>query len=90
MEIQDEGFELLDEIDEAGGLPEPLPTPVVPPVASPASGLYRWSAATAKAPPLWPVPTGIRPVRREELRLDVDGRYPQLAASGTIGGRARC
>jgi hypothetical protein len=88
MENQDEGLELLDETDEIRGLTEPGPTPVVPPVASPASGLYRWSAATksAQAPPLGPVPVGIRPVRREELRLDVDGRYPQLAASGTIGG----
>jgi hypothetical protein len=29
---------------------------------------------------------GIRPVRREELRLDVDRHYPQMTASGTIHG----
>ncbi|MGE5690927.1 MAG: hypothetical protein ACM33B_10270 [Pseudomonadota bacterium] len=87
MENQDEGLELLDET-EAGVLPEPLPTPIVPPIASPASGLYQWSAPAkaAKAPPIGHVPVGIRPIRREELRLDVDGRYPQLTASGTIGG----
>ena len=46
MENQDEGLELLDETDEIGGVTEPRPTPIAPPVASPASGLYRWSAAT--------------------------------------------
>lgn len=34
----------------------------------PASGTYSWP---------WPLP-------KEELRLDVDGRYPQMVASGTV------
>ncbi|UYW71949.1 hypothetical protein [Bacillus cereus] len=37
-------------------------------IASPISGLYAWSEQQI----------------REELRLDVDGRYPQMIASGTI------
>ncbi|KXY57716.1 MULTISPECIES: hypothetical protein [unclassified Bacillus (in: firmicutes)] len=37
-------------------------------IAPPISGLYAWNAQQI----------------REELRLDVDGRYPQMVASGTI------
>ncbi len=53
----------------------PLPSPpVVPPIGN---------------IPITPVPTPIIPVipfrfYSEELRLDVDGRYPQMAASGKI------
>ena len=36
----------------------------------PASGTYSWP---------WPFP-------KEELRLDVDGRFPQMVASGTVRG----
>jgi hypothetical protein len=40
-------------------------------LAGPVSGLYVWSQHTQVLP-------------REELRLDVDGNYPQMVASGTI------
>jgi len=89
--MEEQGQELLDEeIAEAHGeaLPGPIPFPLTPPFASPASGLYRRELGFghAKAAPIGSVPIGIRPIRREELRLDVDGRYPQMTASGTIGG----
>jgi len=64
-----------------------------------ASGLYAWSL---KIPPLVPSPIpipipqpGPGPIMpggailsfsSEELRLDVDGRYPQMTASGTLRG----
>ncbi|HSE81601.1 MAG TPA: hypothetical protein VLA87_07885 [Gaiellaceae bacterium] len=49
------------------------------------SGLY---ARVAIGLPfsLEPAPNGIFPIRREEIRLDVDGRYPQMTVSGTIRG----
>jgi hypothetical protein len=51
----------------------------------PASGLYTHSPI---APPPVPQPTHPLPTLpalvREELRLDVDGRYPQMVASGTL------
>jgi hypothetical protein len=47
-----------------------------PPSAAFASGSY------VARTPLGPVPLRTR----EDLRLDVDGRYPQMAASGTIVG----
>ena len=40
----------------------------------------------SRGSPLGPAPTGTRPIRREEIRLDVDGRYPQMTVSGTISG----
>lgn len=42
------------------------------------SGLYELRLTNSTTP--WP----IRRFLREELRLDVDGRYPQMTASGTI------
>jgi hypothetical protein len=56
---------------------------------SPVSGLYaRPNAKLKGAPaiPLGPAPLGFRPIRKEEIRLDVDGRYPQMMVSGTISG----
>jgi len=65
----------------------------------PVSGLYNWSlldpvgvagtalgngAAHAAGAPRPAVPIPIPLFRREELRLDVDGLYPQRVASGTI------
>ena len=51
------------------------------------SGLYaRSNSAEALPIPLGPAPKGIRPIRKEEVRFDVDGRYPQMTVSGTISG----
>ena len=85
----EESFETLNvdeevdaSIDSAG---EPLQEAA--PLKTLVSGLYEWPLAAQRPEPvpLSPVP-GIRPIRREELRLDVDRYYPQLAASGTIHG----
>jgi hypothetical protein len=98
MESYDEELELLN-IDEAhegvegdveaeaGPIPIPKPFPF-PPALWPASGLYGWSPIVAPhpLPPLAPAPVGFRPIRKEEIRLDVDGRYPQMTVSGTISG----
>ena len=93
----EESYESLmgDDLLEEEGEPEaripvdPIPRPLPPPLPRPTtvSGLYEWRLAVPKGPrvPLSPVP-GIRPIRFEELRLDVDRYYPQLAASGTIHG----
>ncbi|HEY9378394.1 MAG TPA: hypothetical protein VIQ02_15045 [Jiangellaceae bacterium] len=55
------------------------------PLFRPASGLYTHSPIAL--PPV-PQPTHALPTLpilvREELRLDVDGRYPQMVASGTL------
>ena len=56
------------------------------PSHSPVSGLYARSIPQKISIPLRPAPTGIRPIRKEEIRLDVDGRYPQMTVSGTISG----
>jgi hypothetical protein len=59
---------------------------------SPVSGLYearrRGHHGGLVQEPLGAV-AGIRLVRRETLRLDVDRYYPQLTASGTIHGSRR-
>lgn len=49
----------------------------------PVSGLYTWQDTPIAGAPAAP----LLPIRSEELRLDVDGRYPQMTASGiaTIG-----
>jgi hypothetical protein len=92
MEFYDEELEFLnaDEEVEADAGPIPLPIPSLPiPAIWPVSGLYTWSPIVAPQPlpvPLEPAPTGFRPIRREEIRLDVDGRYPQMTVSGTISG----
>jgi hypothetical protein len=75
MEPYDEELGLLDAdeaIDEAGT------------AARPVSGLY--AAAPGSHAPIGHAPPGVHPVRKEEIRLDVDGRYPQMAVSGTISG----
>lgn len=68
---------------------------------APVSGLYAWQSPIILPTPTpipgrsaTPVPEqgaesealSVLPYRREELRLDVDGRYPQMSASGTITG----
>jgi hypothetical protein len=67
-------------------IPQPIPQPIPGPspfgVRAPdlgAGGQDLDEAALAAALPL-----PLLPLRREELRLDVDGRYPQMAASGTF------
>ena len=81
MEPYDEELGLLDAdeaVEEAGV--SPLPRPV--------SGLYAKSPGITPGPhvPLGLAPPGINPIRKEEIRLDVDGRYAQMAVSGTISG----
>jgi len=74
-------------------LPIVLPYPFIPP----ASGLYETRQFIFQPIPLpTPVPIEPQPIpisRRqpwsfytEELRLDVDGRYPQMVASGAVHG----
>jgi hypothetical protein len=89
MEPQVEELGLLnaDEADaeaEATQVPEALASAAL----SPVSGLYARSliGGPLPLPPLGPAPKGVRPIRREQIRLDVDGRYPQMTVSGTIGG----
>jgi hypothetical protein len=88
MEAYDEELELLTaegeeaEAESAASLPTPFP-----PVLWPASGLYAVPPIVAQKPlpvSLELAPTGFYPIRREVIRLDVDGRYPQMAVSGTI------
>jgi hypothetical protein len=61
------------------------------------SGLYLWKPSYAVSSPVPHAPdppaepsngasSGSTPVVNEELRLDVDGRYPQMVASGVIHG----
>ena len=60
----------LSGLYETRGLVTPLPGP---------HGVLVPDAPTAA-----PAPVNNRAILRETLRLDVDGRYPQMAASGTI------
>jgi hypothetical protein len=90
MEESFEGLIMGEEEDAEARAPvDPVPRPLPPqrPLATTVSGLYEWRDAHPRPQPvpLSPVP-GIRPIRHEELRLDVDRYYPQLAASGTIHG----
>jgi hypothetical protein len=100
METYDEELEFLiaDDVEEADAgadveaaadaIPLPIPLPI--PLLWPVSGVYAWSPIVAPHPlppiPFRPAPAGLFPIRREEIRLDVDGRYPQMAVSGTIRG----
>ncbi len=78
--------------------------PIYVPWVRPASGTYAWSywirhprgglegnGAEAARGPTLPGPSYPFWLQREELRLDVDGRYPQMQASGTLllGSTAR-
>jgi hypothetical protein len=91
MQAYDEEHELLtsaDEESEAGTEAIAEPDASLIHSRSPVSGLYARTHLKfgATAIPLGPAPTGIRPIRKEEIRLDVDGRYPQMMVSGTISG----
>ena len=80
------------EQDSADGLD--LPVLPIPPILVSASGLYLWNSAV----PLPPITTKLAlddsgptdqldivfPRTSERLCLDIDGRYPQMTASGTI------
>lgn len=68
-------------------IPRPLPVPVIPklpqPLPTPGSlhpGASETNGAVATVSPL------VLTLRREQLRLDVDGLYPQQSASGTLFG----
>ena len=81
-----------------GAFPEfPQPIPIPWRSIPPASGLYEslWElifpAEPIPIPEPFPTPIPRRRPRpwgaiKDELRLDVDGRYPQMVASGTIRG----
>jgi hypothetical protein len=72
--------------------------PILLPTIQPVSGLYTWQdgpiaigplPVAAAGPTAGPIavpgpalPGPILAIRREELRIDVDGRYPQMTASG--------
>lgn len=68
--------------------------PPIIPAIQPVSGLYTWKDGPISIGPSPVVPAGpiavpgpalpgpILAIRYEELRLDVDGRYPQMTASG--------
>ena len=84
MEAHDDELELTAAAgDDPAPSPTPVPEPPPVPVMSPVSGLYD---GPAKPVPLGPAPVGTRPIRREVIRLDVDGRYPQMTVSGSIIG----
>jgi hypothetical protein len=82
------------ETAEAGAIPTPIPGPVPLPIGVTVSGLYATlgvipgltqETAEAEAPAPAPLPIPSLPIiQGEELRLDVDGRYPQMTASGTV------
>jgi hypothetical protein len=88
MEPYDEELALLDAAEadaEAGPIPDGDAAALL--ALSPVSGVYGRSPIRTPLPiPLHPAPQGVRPIRREVIRLDVDGRYPQMTVSGTIGG----
>ena len=93
MDTQDKPVE-LDALEEVSNAPEAESVALSEVQTSAdgqttASGLYearrRSHHGGLTQEPLGTV-AGIRPVRRETLRLDVDGRYPQMTASGTIHG----
>jgi hypothetical protein len=90
--------ELYDADDDAAdGMRAAAARPVLPPVLYGVSGLYQYTQPLAPVDPT-PAPVGragraaarAEPAQasagilRETLRLDVDGRYPQMVVSGTI------
>jgi hypothetical protein len=58
--------------------PTPLPGSITEPITT--SGPHQGIESEGQAEGVLP----ILPINSEELRLDVDGRYPQMVASGTI------
>ena len=88
MKPYDEELELLDSDaeDEAKEELSSEPQASGHPSHSPVSGLYTRSNPPTFPIPFGPAPVGIRPIRKEEVRFDVDGRYPQMTVSGTISG----
>lgn len=82
METYEEELELLEEAEaEAVTELEAIAEAAIGTV----SGLY--ARPTPSSPySLIPGLFGIHPIRKEEIRLDVDGRYPQMTVSGTISG----
>jgi len=85
MEPYDEELELLD-ADETETESIPFDDAASISGRSPVSGVYGRPLIGTPPLPLEPAPKGIRPIRRETIRLDIDGRYPQMTVSGTIGG----
>jgi hypothetical protein len=89
MKPYDEELELLDS-DDAEDEPDSEVSSETEtfagPTHSPVSGLYARSIPQKISIPFGPAPKGIRPIRKEEVRFDVDGRYPQMTVSGTISG----
>jgi hypothetical protein len=92
--MQERPGTLADPIEQ-GGAEAALDLPITfPPIAVFASGLYLWStsvplpAAAGKLALDDSGPTDqldiIFPLTSERLCLDIDGRYPQMTASGTI------
>ena len=88
MELYDEELELLtaDEADDGETETSEAPDAVAGTALAPVSGLYERRGRHGTPHSLAPAPLGIRPIRKEEIRLDVDGRYPQMTVSGTIRG----
>ena len=89
MKPYDEELELLDSDDAEAEVDAELssePQASGHPSHSPVSGLYIRSNPPTLPIPFGPAPAGIRPIRKEEVRFDVDGRYPQMTVSGTISG----
>jgi hypothetical protein len=89
MKPYDEELELLDsdEVEaEADAELSSEPQASGHPSHSPVSGLYIRSNPPTLPISFGPAPAGIRPIRKEEVRFDVDGRYPQMTVSGTISG----
>jgi hypothetical protein len=73
------------ELGEVRGEPRPLDGPLdIPATIARASGLYQmFELLPDRRPPTQPPRPRPAGTMREELRLDVDGRYPLMVASGT-------
>lgn len=65
-------------LPETTPLPRPFSTAIPSAFLADASGIYQWISPKS-SPSFPPILLG-----RQELRLDVDGYYPQMVASGTI------
>jgi len=77
----------VENLAELGEADAPVAQPASSPLPTSVSGRYRW---VRRHPIPWPPSSsdGAPPMlpslfRREDLRLDVDRRYPQMTASGT-------